>query len=85
LEWERVKFDDPNTWTEWQKELQEAGFVDGEVGRILTAIMEVNGLNESLVEEARQSFLTTQANRGSEQSSPVGDPATTPSGTPVSE
>ncbi len=85
LEWDRVKFDDPNTWTEWQKELQEAGFVDGEIGRVLTAIMDVNGLSEALVEEARQSFLTTRANQASGQSSPTVAPASTPSGTPASE
>lgn len=85
LEWDRVKFDDPNTWIEWQKELQEAGFVDGEIGRVMSAILEVNGLNENLVEEARQSFLTTRASQQSVQSSQLADQKTTPSGTPASE
>ena len=53
---------------------------DAEIGRILSAIMEVNGLNESMLEEARQSFLTIQAEAAKEQSSQPADQQSTPSG-----
>jgi len=43
--------------------------VEAEMSMLMNAIMEVNGLNEALVEEARQSFLTIQANRENGQSS----------------
>lgn len=85
ITWEQVKWDEPETWTLWNTELMEAGFADGEVGRILTAIMEVNGLNEGMLEEARQSFLTTQAEAGKDPSSPPAEASSTQPGTPASD
>ncbi len=57
LEWETVNAEDPNTWMNWEKELLDSGFSAIEVGRIRTGVFNANCLNESLIEEARASFL----------------------------
>lgn len=57
IEWDRVDIGKPETWTEWTKELQEAGLSDTEVGRISTLVLEVNSLNEQKLDEARKLFL----------------------------
>jgi hypothetical protein len=57
IEWSRVDIGKPETWTEWTKELQEAGLSDTEVGRISTLVLEVNSLNDAKLEEARKLFL----------------------------
>jgi len=61
IEWESVNKEVPETWVNWQTELTTSGFTEDEIGRILTAVLEVNGLSESMVEAARQSFLATRA------------------------
>lgn len=80
LEWETVSMTDPETYKNWTTELQAAGLVDAELTRLMNAIMEVNGLSETLVEEARQSFLTSQASQENGQSSPLAEAPTTQSG-----
>lgn len=84
LEWETVKYDDPETWINWEKEIQDAGFADAELTQIITAIMNLNGLNERLMEEARKSFLTIQASPQNGSSSRQEEVPTTPSGPPAS-
>jgi len=61
LEWETVKEDDPNTWTNWEKELADSGFSAIEIGRIRTGVFSANCLNEALIEAARDSFLQGMA------------------------
>lgn len=61
LEWETVTADDPNTWTNWSKELADSGFSAIEVGRIQTGVFSANCLNEALIESARDSFLRGMA------------------------
>jgi hypothetical protein len=62
LEWDSVKYDDPNTWANWETELQKV-FTAPEISRIMDAITAANGLNEARIERARQSFLLLQAVR----------------------
>ena len=57
LVWEKVKISDPTTYKDYIDELLEAGLTDTEVGRIVDAAMEVNGLNEGKIEEAKKRFL----------------------------
>ena len=57
LAWETVKADDHTTWIGYEKELKESGFSYIEVQRIQNSAFSANSLNESLVEEARKSFL----------------------------
>lgn len=61
LEWETVKLDQPETWTNYSKELQESGFSAVEVNRIVTAVLRANALDEAKLESARMSFLAGQA------------------------
>lgn len=61
LEWETVVEDDPNTWTNWEKELGDSGFSAIEIGRIRTGVFSANCLNEALIEAARDSFLQGMA------------------------
>lgn len=61
LEWEKVDYDNPTTWMDYQKELSEAFFADREIVRILQIVWEANGIDDEKLEEARQRFLLTQA------------------------
>jgi hypothetical protein len=80
LEWERVKLDQPETWKEWRKELQEAFFSDREVQLILTLVFSVNSLSEAHLEEARKRFLAGEAELLFAPSSPMVGQKITPSG-----
>ena len=60
LEWERVNYDEPDTWQEWSKELTEAHFSTVEINLIVTAVMTANSLNEDRLEEAKSRFLASQ-------------------------
>lgn len=63
IEWERVKYDEPATWSEWEPELREAGFIEIECMRIVQLVTEVNSLDDDMLDQARQDFLleATQA------------------------
>jgi hypothetical protein len=60
LQWDRVKDDNPSTWKEWQKELEEAFFTEREITRIFSCVLEANGIDEGKLEEARTRFLAGQ-------------------------
>lgn len=60
LEWDTVKLEEPSSWTNYEKELKDAGFSEYEIIRIHNGVMAANCLNESKVEEARQRFLASQ-------------------------
>jgi hypothetical protein len=85
LEWETVDMANPDTYKNWEIELLDGGFSQMEINLITNAIMEVNGVNEAMIEEARQHFLTTQVGANAELYSPPDDPKNMPSGKPVSE
>lgn len=59
IEWETVNLSDPSTWLNYEQELKDAGFSQGELNRIYAGFTEVNCLNEEKLEEARQRFLLT--------------------------
>lgn len=84
IEWETVDYGDANTWTNWQKEMENSGFVDAEIQRIVSGVMAANGLNEARVEEARKSFLATMEEQRSQSTSLLAEQTGTPSGEPVS-
>jgi len=63
IEWDTVVMDDPSTWANYNKELQEAGFSEIEINRIGNAVMQANALDEDKLEAARQSFLRGQAGK----------------------
>lgn len=60
LEWEKVDISDNTTWHLYKEELNEAGFSDTEVQRILNGVTTVNALNEDKINEARERFLRSQ-------------------------
>ncbi len=57
LEWETVKYEDPDTWNNWRQELTDSGFSVFEVNRIFNLVLEANSLNDSLLDEAQKTFL----------------------------
>ena len=85
LEWSRVKADDPDTFCEIHKELEESGLRPAEVIMIKNLVMEANVLTDDKIEEAKQRFLAfRQAERDSKSSQKV-VPLNTGSGEVVSD
>jgi hypothetical protein len=60
LEWETIQMSDPNTWINFDKELKDSGLSEIERIRIVNAVMTANCLNESKLDEARESFLASR-------------------------
>lgn len=69
LEWETVDMSNPETWSNYRKELQEAFFTPPEIAHIITVVMDVCGLNAEKIEAATQSFLAAKAAAAKESSS----------------
>lgn len=83
IEWEEVHRQDPSTWNKWDSELKNNGFSDMERKRIYNLVMQVNSLNDSRLDEARNSFLLPPAEEAEDSSSPSSDQSDTQSGEPV--
>lgn len=64
LTWDRVKENDPETWGLYRVELKEAGFSPSEISYIILEVYRTNSLNESMLIEARESFLAGQGVNG---------------------
>lgn len=60
IEWNTVDLSKPSTWSNWKKELLEAGLSEIEVGRIQGAVQCANSLDEDKLREARESFVRGQ-------------------------
>lgn len=67
LEWERVKMDDPETWSEFRVELKESGFNAVEIAYIINAALRVNTIDEAKMEEARARFLVSKSQTSPKQ------------------
>jgi len=65
LEWEMVKYEDPQTWKDWKDELRTF-LTEGEILYLLNTITIVNGLSESKIQRARESFLAGLASTPTE-------------------
>jgi hypothetical protein len=61
LEFETVKEDDPETWNNYHKEFAESGFTESEINRIVNLVINVNGLDQSKIDEATERFLSVEA------------------------
>ena len=83
IEWSKVDLDKPSTWKHWQQDFQDAGLSTTEVQRIMRLVMEVNCLDESKLEWAREVFLNGQQNQAENSTSQSSEPATSKSGQPV--
>lgn len=60
LEWDTVDMGNPDTWGNWKKELEQAGFAPREIIRIIELVNSVNALDDKKFEEAKARFLATQ-------------------------
>jgi hypothetical protein len=84
IEWDTVQRGDPRTWPNWESDLKNGGLSQIESNRVLALVMEANSLDEAKLQKAREVFLAGQAPMPEEFSSPLSEPANTPSGEPVS-
>jgi hypothetical protein len=57
LEWETVQMQNPETWGNWRKELEESGFIENEVVKLLQLCSNVNCITEDMMARARENFL----------------------------
>ena len=57
LEWETVDWSDPESWGNYKQELQDSGFSDIEMVRLINGVMAANGLDDDKIEQARERFL----------------------------
>jgi len=83
LEFETVKMSEPETWEKILEEFTEAGFTTGEISYITNKIMAVNGLDESKIQEATESFIAGQEQALKEQLSQDLELSDMPSGEPA--
>jgi len=60
LVWEEVKYDDPETWHLYEKELQESGLNPMEINRIVLGVISACGMNQERIDAATQAFLVTR-------------------------
>lgn len=60
LAWETVNDNDSETWSNYQKELEEACFTPQEIMRIVDCVLVANGLNQTKIDEATKLFLAGQ-------------------------
>ncbi len=57
LEWETVQLSDPNTWLNFEKELEEADFTNSEIQLLTIGMTAANSLNQAKIDEAKARFL----------------------------
>jgi len=60
LEWENVNMEDPSTYTNFTKELVNAGIPIGYIDALKMKIIQVCGLDPDRIEEATKRFLASQ-------------------------
>ena len=80
LEWETVVYNNSDTWNNYERELRDSGFTEGEIARIITGVMTANGLNEDRIQEARERFFTSTLLTTLQPSSQMAELNSTPSG-----
>lgn len=83
FEWETVVLNDPGTWHNWVKELEDSGFGQVDIQRLLNAFARAQGLDERMVEEARKRFLTSREAPASNSLSQTGENQSILSGEPA--
>jgi len=63
LEWETVKLNDPKTYGNYIKELEESGLVANDVAKIVDGVLEANSLDDKKYAEARSRFLASRSKK----------------------
>jgi hypothetical protein len=85
LEWEQVDLNNPSTWVYFRQELNDSGFSDIEINRIINGALSAQGLNEYKIEEARNRFLQQQQAQLNVLSCLKAEKNSTQSGEPASD
>lgn len=83
VEWDTVEHDKPNTWLNWQTDLQNNHFNENEIQRILILCMQANCLDEVKLKAARDAFLLGQGLRQAKFSGQNTEQESTQSGKPA--
>jgi hypothetical protein len=83
IEWETVDLSNPDTWENYQTEMEESGLSQIEQIRVMQIIQDANGLNQSKIDEATERFLAGQQEQVESESSQKDELKTTPSGVPA--
>lgn len=60
---ETVKIEEPSTWSNLSKELEDSGFASAEINAIYQIVIDANGLNSKKIEAATKSFLAGRENQ----------------------
>jgi len=60
LEWETVDWVNPESWSNYEGELTLLGFNEFQINKLVSGVMEANGLSQSRIDEAKQRFLATR-------------------------
>ena len=85
LEWDKVKYSEPDTWPLYEPEFKEAGFSNPEIQAIIDGVMTANCLDDDKLAEARKTFLASVEEAIAQSSSPTEELQITPSGVPVKD
>lgn len=59
LEWETVDFGNPDSWSNYEQELHDAGFTIAEMNLLLDGVMTANSMNSEKLDQAREAFLAS--------------------------
>jgi len=84
IEWDTVKLDDPGTWGKWEKDLLNNNFSQRECNLVMKLCWDINNLDESKIEKARELFLRGQEEVSEKSTSPATEQKSSRSGKPVS-
>lgn len=57
IEWDTVKMDQPGTWSNWEKDLLNAGLTQVECNLVFNLVWGANSLDENKLKQARETFL----------------------------
>jgi len=69
LEWETIDMKDPETWSNWRQEMMDGGMTDIEVMHVIEGVSNANSLSDTMLEEARENFIRSQAEQAAVESS----------------
>ena len=84
LEWETVDLDEPDTWQKYTDEL-ETGFADFEMAHIINSVFGANSMDEDRSKEAKERFMSSQAEAEDNTISQKDELVNTPSGEPAND
>lgn len=84
IEWDRIRMNDPKTWSLFDDELKVA-FSEVERMVIIRTITEVNSIGQEMLDEARAAFLLRRQSPPEESTSQTGEQGSTPFSEPAND